>query len=80
MQEVTLYPNPVTASIVFHGDGLLKNGPYQLQVLDVLGREMTNVLVSSPHISIDVSGWPSGVYVARFEQNGSCSSRTFVKK
>ena len=80
MQEVTLYPNPVTASIVFHGDGLLKNGPYQLQVLDVLGREMANVLVSSPHISIDVSGWPSGVYVARFGQNDISSCRKFVKR
>ncbi len=80
MQEVTLYPNPVTASIVFHGDGLLKNGPYQLQVLDVLGREMANVLVSSPHFSIDVSGWPSGVYVARFGQNDISSCRKFVKR
>ena len=80
MQEVTLYPNPVTASIVFHGDGLLKNGPYQLQVLDVSGREMANVLVSSPHFSIDVSGWPSGVYVARFGQNDNNSCRKFVKR
>lgn len=77
---VEVYPNPATESIVFQDETLLQNGPYQLQVMDVLGREMTNVLVSSSHFSIDVSGWPSGVYVACFEQNGSCSSRTFVKK
>ena len=80
MQEVTLYPNPATASIVFHGDALLPNGSYQLQVLDVLGREMTNVAVSSPHYSIDISSWPSGVYVARFGQNGNCCFRKFVKR
>lgn len=80
MQEVTLYPNPATASIVFHGDALLPNGSYQLQVLDVLGREMTNVAVSSPHYSIDISSWPSGVYVVRFEQNCNCCFRKFVKR
>ena len=80
MQEVTLYPNPATASIVFHGDALLPNGSYQLQVLDVLGREMTNVAVSSPHYSIDISSWPPGVYVARFGQNGNCCFRKFVKR
>lgn len=80
MHEVTLYPNPATQYVVFHAEALLKNGPYQLQVMDVLGREMANVMVTSPHHSIDVSSWPSGVYVVRFGQNAICGCRKFLKR
>ena len=69
------WPTSTGTRFVFHGDALLPNGSYQLQVLDVLGREMTNVAVSSPHYSIDISSWPPGVYVARFGQNGNCCFR-----
>lgn len=77
---VDIYPNPATDAIVFQDDALLQNGSYRMVALDVYGREMLVESIASPHHVVDVSRWPSGVYLVRFEQNGTCICRKFVKR
>lgn len=78
-ERVRVYPNPATETLFFDDEALLKNGSYRLTVMDVYGRIMLSEGIAS-HSSIDISQWPSGVYVARFVQNGNCCFRKFVKR
>lgn len=77
--DVNVFPNPANATLFLHDEALLENGSYRLTMMDVYGRIMLSKDITS-HSSIDVSQWPSGVYVVRIEQNGSCCFRKFVKR
>lgn len=63
------YPNPARATVSFTL-GLPEAGPVEVAVFDVLGRRVAvvveGVLEAGEHtVSVDVSGWSSGVYVVR---------------
>ena len=77
--NVNVFPNPTNATLFLHDEALLENGSYRLTMMDVYGRIMLSKDITS-HSSIDVSQWPSGVYVACFVQNGNCCFRKFVKR
>mgnify|MGYP002620603662 FL=1 len=80
MTELSVYPNPATQTIVIRGDALSQNGQCRIAISDVNGRELFAQDASQPNVTIDVSGWPSGIYLVRFEQNGRYVSRKFVKR
>jgi hypothetical protein len=48
--------------------------------MDVTGRVVFDETVSATEKSIDVSQWPSGVYVIRIEQDDAWAVRKFVKR
>ena len=77
-RDVIVYPNPATATLVLE-DGSF-GLPYRLTVYDVFGREQWAEEVHDWRHSVDVSRWPSGVYVIRLETNGRCVVKKFVKR
>jgi len=79
LPDVDVFPNPANATLFLNDEALLENGSYRLTMMDMYGRILLSKNIAS-HSFIDVSQWPSGVYVARFEQNGSCCFRKFVKR
>jgi hypothetical protein len=75
-QRIQVYPNPATSQVTFHS---LQDKPFSLVVTDLLGRTILSENHSGSESTIDVSQWPSGVYVIRIEQEEGVCVRKFVK-
>ena len=78
--EIQVYPNPATDRVTIRFSEALQDKPLSWVVMDVMGQKMlygNNVNSSS---TIDVSQWPSGVYVIRLEQEGVWAVRKFMKR
>ena len=75
-QRIQVYPNPTTNQVTFHS---LQDKPFSLVVTDLLGRTILSENHSGSESTIDVSRWPSGVYVIRIEQEEGVCVRKFVK-
>jgi hypothetical protein len=72
---VSVSPNPAggRVEVSVTGSGGV---PVRVVVLDALGREVA--VVSEGAGSVDVSAWPSGVYVVRAEAGGRVASARLV--
>ena len=77
---IQVYPNPVTDLLTIHLGDVAQSKPLNVTVMDVVGRVAFAETVSSTEARLDVSQWPSGVYVIRTEQEGVCGVRKFVKR
>lgn len=75
-QRIQVYPNPATSQVTFHS---LQDKPFSLVVTDLLGRTILSENHSGSESTIDVSRWPSGVYVIRIEQEEGLCIQKFVK-
>ena len=75
-QRIQVYPNPATSQVTIHS---LQDKPFSLVVTDLLGRTILSEYHSGSESTIDVSRWPSGVYVIRIEQEEGVCVRKFVK-
>lgn len=74
--NVRIYPNPATNKVYFQSEN-------DLQILEIIhgsGQKMKNVFESGNN-SLDISGWPAGVYFVRYKGVLPYSSfvQTFVK-
>ena len=77
---IQVYPNPATDLLTIHFGDVAQCKPLNVTVMDVVGRVAFAETVSSTEVRLDVSQWPSGVYVIRTEQEGVCGVRKFVKR
>ena len=77
---VQVYPNPATDHMTIRIAEALSDQPVNFVVTDLVGRRMFSENRANPSFTIDVSQWPSGVYVIRIEQEGVWSFRKFVKQ
>ena len=78
--RIQVYPNPATDLLTIHFGDVAQCKPLNVTVMDVMGRAVFAETVSSMEARLDVSQWPSGVYVIRTEQEGVCGVRKFVKR
>ena len=79
-KEIQVYPNPATDFVMIHIREALLNKPHSLVVMDVMGRRLFSESNVSPQTIIDVSQWPSGVYIIRIEQDDALGIQKFVKR
>ena len=77
---IQVYPNPATDLLTIRIGDVSECKPLNVTVMDVMGRVVFAEAVSSTEVRLDVSQWPSGVYVIRTEQEGVCGVRKFVKR
>lgn len=56
--SISIYPNPSNGSFIF--SGLKENS--KIEIYDVIGRAIFSTIVSNDKISIDISGYPKGIY------------------
>ena len=77
---VQVYPNPATDRVTIHFAEALSDQPVNCVVTDVMGRKMFAESQANSPFTMDVSRWPSGVYVIRMEQEGVWDVRKFVKR
>ena len=78
--RIQVYPNPATDLLTIHLGDVAQSKPLNVTVMDVVGRAVFAETVSSTEAHLDVSQWPSGVYVIRTEQEGVWGVRKFVKR
>jgi len=58
--QIELYPNPTTGMLTINNEQLIINN---VEVYDIYGRNLTpHTTYLSPHISLDISHLPAGVY------------------
>ena len=79
-QGIQVFPNPVTDLLTLRVGEAAHPQPTAVSVIDVLGRVVFKETVLASEMSLDVSQWPSGVYVIRMEQEGAWTARKFVKR
>ena len=76
-----IYPNPAHTSISLNLNQL--NSNTLLSFTDVLGQELHKVVLDSKFSnveqSIDISGWPNGLYFLNLENNSNQIVKPFVK-
>lgn len=77
---VQVFPNPATDLLTIHIGDASDGKPLNVTFMDVTGRVVFAETVSATEKSIDVSQWPSGVYVIRIEQDDAWGVRKFVKR
>ena len=78
-QRIQVYPNPATNQVTIRIMEALPDKPFSLVVTDLLGRKILSENHAGSESTIDVSHWPSGVYVIRIEQEEGLCIQKFVK-
>ncbi|MBS1773412.1 MAG: T9SS type A sorting domain-containing protein [Bacteroidetes bacterium] len=70
---MVVYPNPASHTMqVGYNYGIKADAQRSIAVYDMMGRKLSNTLVSSYNGTavLDVAGWAQGVYIVRMEENG----------
>lgn len=76
---VQVFPTPATDLLTIHISDASDCKPLNVTFMDVTGRVVFSETISATEKSIDVSQWPSGIYVIRMEQDDAWGVRKFVK-
>lgn len=67
--EVEVFPNPASMYVNIKVNGNGKDADYTLQLTDVSGRELKQVLLSAEDNRVDLRGLSNGVYLLRVSSN-----------
>jgi hypothetical protein len=74
-EDFSLYPNP--SSGVLNLNFLIV--PSRVEILDVFGNIWYSEQVSSNNVKVDMSDFPTGMYIARAKMEGRLSVKKFLK-
>ena len=77
---VQVYPNPANTLMTIYFGEVLDDRIFSTVVTDMMGRSMFSESQASLPFTMDVSHWPSGVYVIRLEQGSHSFVRKFLKR
>ena len=78
--KIQVYPNPATDLLTIRVGEAVPNKPLNVVVIDVMGRAVFKEAVSATDLRLDVSQWPSGVYIIQMERDGQRYGRKFLKR
>ncbi len=73
---LTIYPNPVVDVVRITG----LEGNYTVKVINMLGQIIMTGADSTPELTLNLSGKPSGIYFLRIETQGKTITRKIMKK
>ena len=77
---IQVYPNPANTRMTIHFGEVSNDRVFSTVVTDMMGRSMFSENQTSLPFTMDVSQWPSGVYVIRLEQEGHSFVRKFLNR
>ena len=76
-QDIAIYPNPTSGKIRI---ALLENATH-CQIVGLMGNILQETSPSGPDFELDVSGWPSGMYLVKMQfTDGRMAFRKVVKQ
>ena len=64
---VKVYPNPTTSSVTVELERGGESTPLQCRLFDLSGRELRNFQIAGDTFDVDVSEYPSGIYLLRIQ-------------
>jgi hypothetical protein len=79
---VKIYPNPASGNLTLESDALSDKGSYNIQVLNVLGQQVSNeeIKISNRQLKIDIEHLNSGIYYLQLrDKNRLLVSEKIVK-
>ncbi len=74
--QLKIYPNPVNFTLNID---LAKNAAATVVLMDLNGRTLQSINVSTDHYALEVSGYSAGIYMLKIEQEGKIITKRFVK-
>ncbi len=74
--KLTVYPNPMTDIVRI--DGL--ESAYAVKVINMLGQVVASETGTSPELTLNLVGKPSGMYLIRIESQGKTTTCKIIKK
>lgn len=75
--QISLFPNPVLDNLNININNTFKNA--QIQIISISGQIVYSNLFSENNISINITDFASGVYIARINIDGEISNYKFIK-
>ncbi|QES88699.1 T9SS type A sorting domain-containing protein [Rhizosphaericola mali] len=79
IQKVTrLYPNPTSGRITVEFTNALNNA--SIILTDMSGRTLQSTIKSGAQISLDLSSYPSGMYILQIKDNQTLFTQKVIKK
>lgn len=79
--EIKIFPNPATQNLSINWTKVAQPSAVSIDIYDITGRVMTHVASSqATTVQVDVSTWPSGMYIVRWSNEDYVFMDKFVKK
>ncbi|MDD2799794.1 MAG: ice-binding family protein [Bacteroidales bacterium] len=69
LPAVTIAPNPINANTMVVVNGVDNEMNYNLQIFDILGKEIMNTTLSAQTTSLDTRAFKSGIYIYKVINN-----------
>jgi hypothetical protein len=74
--NVSIYPNPASNRLHISASNPIQNA----EIYNVLGKKVMNVTINKTSESIDISNLASGVYMIKYNVEGSTGTAKFIKQ
>ena len=78
--EISTYPNPATDELTITIPTYSAVNRTTLELFDIYGKLLKSVTVTGNTTTVDISGYPAGVYVVRFMDNKGVVAKRIVKR
>lgn len=74
--NLSMYPNPASEKLTLRADVTIDN----VQLFNVLGKNVMNVSINDNNTSIDVSSLSTGIYILKYSSDNKVGTMKFVKQ
>jgi len=78
--KISIYPNPADDELTITLPTYSAVNHTTLELFDIYGNLLKNVTVTGNTTTVDISGYPAGVYVVRFMNNEGVVAKRIVKR
>ena len=75
---LTIYPNPTSDKLNIDLKRSNANKT-SLEILNTVGKLMTEIKSFKENINLDIKNFPSGIYIVKLQNNSSIYTKVFVK-
>lgn len=76
LKSLKLYPNPTHSIFIIESGGKIK----QIEICDLKGAILKQILVNDNKVTIDISDYPNGAYIARIYRDGLSAENLQILK
>ncbi len=78
--QTKLFPNPTSSTITIEITGEKKKEPYKIEVNDLSGISVKNILCNENQCEIDLSDLPSGIYIITIKNRNNQVKERVIKQ
>lgn len=75
IQSLLIYPNPASQFVFIKTPF---SDPFHWEVFDTQGRRVLNGVATNEHLKINITGWDTGLYCVKVNNENQRISQTFL--